>query len=206
MLDVSRLEATALVSDPFDHVVVPGFLRDPELAAAIADFPEISAPGLFPVSAVDSRGAFARLIEAIGQASVAQAFGDKFGVALGDRPLMITVRGHCQAKDGRVHTDSRSKVVTALLYLNADWDEAGGRLRLLRSEDVNDVAAEVPPAGGTLVAFRRTDNSYHGHLPYTGVRRYVMFNWLTSQAAAMREIARHRLSASVKGLAAYAMP
>lgn len=206
MLDVSRLEAAPLVRDPFDHVVVPGFLRQAEIAAALADFPEISAPGLFPISALECRGAFARLIDAISQPEVAQAFGDKFGVAVGGRPLMVTVRGRCQPKDGKVHTDSRSKIVTALLYLNADWDEAGGRLRLLRSDDIADVAAEVPPAAGTLVAFRRTDRSYHGHLPFSGVRRYVMFNWLTGEAAAFREVARHRLSATVKNLAAYAMP
>jgi hypothetical protein len=60
--------------------------------------------------------------------------------------------------------------------------------------------AEVPPDSGTLVAFRRADNSYHGHEPYVGVRRYVMINWMASSFAAQRELMRHRISAQAKRL------
>ena len=43
-----------------------------------------------------------------------------------------------------------------LVYFNTDWDEQAGQLRLLRSRtDIEDYAAEVPPAGGTLLVFRR---------------------------------------------------
>ena len=206
MLDLSRLESIPLVRDPFDHVVVPEFIRALDLAAVLDDFPEIDAPGLLPLSALDYRGAFARLIEAISAPALARAFGAKFELALADRPLMITVRGRCRERDGAVHTDSASKVVSALLYLNRDWDSPGGKLRLLRSGDIDDIAAEVPPQAGTLVAFRRGEHSFHGHPPFAGERRYVMFNWLTSAAAATREEARHRLSAGIKSLASYAVP
>jgi len=30
---------------------------------------------------------------------------------------------------------------------------------------------EVPPSDGTLVAFKRSDNSWHGHKPFSGKRR-----------------------------------
>ncbi len=63
---------------------------------------------------------------------------------------------------------------------------------------IEDAAAEVPPTGGTLAAFRRTERSYHGHKPYVGVRRYVMFNWMADHATARREVLRHRLSAAAK--------
>ena len=76
-----------------------------------------------------------------------------------------------------------------------------GRLRLLRDgENIENVIAEVPPNGGTLVAFRRTDNSWHGHLPFEGPRRYVMFNWVRSGAALSRNLTRHRISAKLKQL------
>lgn len=201
MLDLSRLRAAPLVRDPFDHIVVPGFLHGRALAEVLTDFPAITAPGLLPVGALQCHGAFARLIDEIGDPALAQAFGNKFGLALGDHPLMITVRGFCRARDGVVHTDSRSKIISALLYLNEDWGAAGGRLRILRSEDLEDVAAEISPQGGTLVAFRRGESSFHGHPPFAGPRRYVMFNWLTSAAAAAREETRHRLSAGIKSLA-----
>jgi len=56
----------------------------------------------------------------------------------------------------------------------------------------------VPPSGGTLATFRRSPRSYHGHEPYVGQRRYVMFNWMVDRSAWRRELARHRLSACVK--------
>ncbi len=53
--------------------------------------------------------------------------------------------------------------------MNPRWEQAGGRLRLLRSAtDIEDVLVEVPPEEGTLVAFRRSDNSYHGHMAFDG--------------------------------------
>ena len=112
---------------------------------------------------------------------------------------MITVRGRCQRKDGRIHTDVKSKIVTALLYLNEDWKAEGGRLRFLRGpDDLEDALGEVHPNGGTLVAFRRSACSWHGHQPYVGVRRYVMFNWMANAWAAAWELSRHRLSARAK--------
>ena len=64
--------------------------------------------------------------------------------------------------------------------------------------DIEDFATEIPPNGGTLASFLRTDNSWHGHEPYVGERRYVMFNWMASDAALQREIGRHVFSAKVK--------
>jgi hypothetical protein len=58
--------------------------------------------------------------------------------------------------------------------------------------------AEVPPDSGTLVAFRRSDCSFHGHEPFVGVPRYVMINWMASTFAARRELLRHRISAVAK--------
>ncbi len=64
MLDVSRFEAAPPVRDPHDHVGVPGLLRRAEVAA-LADFAEIRAPGLGPVSALECRGACAPPIAGI---------------------------------------------------------------------------------------------------------------------------------------------
>ena len=126
---------------------------------------------------------------------------EKYGVDLSDKPLMITIRGHAQKKDGRIHNDAKTQFVTCLLYLNEAWDESGGRLRLLRSgNDITDHFAEVPPNGGTLISFLRSENSWHGHEPFEGERRYIMFNWMTSQAALEADLNRHRFSAKMKKL------
>jgi SM-20-related protein len=112
---------------------------------------------------------------------------------------MITVRGRCSEKDGKIHTDSKTKIITVLLYMNSSWENAGGRLRLLRSEnDLEDMLFEVPPVEGTLLAFKRSDNSWHGHKPFTGERRVIQFNWVTSEEVVRREQGRHRFSATIK--------
>ena len=53
-----------------------------------------------------------------------------------------------------------------------------------------DVAAEVPPVSGTVLIFRRSDRSFHGHKPYAGERKVVQMNWVTERKFADRNIAR----------------
>ena len=196
---IAALAAAPLHRDPFDYVIVPGFLSPDALAAIHADFPAIARGGSFPVTETRYGPAFADLLGELRSPALRDAFADKFEIDLGGRPSMITVRGRCQAKDGRIHTDTANKIVTALLYLNPPWEGDGGRLRLLRSAgDIEDMADEVPPNEGTLLAFRRSENSYHGHKPYVGERRVVQLNWVTGRVVVWRELARHRVSAWLK--------
>lgn len=203
MLDIAAIDRTLVATAPFKFFLAPGVLSPVDLAAVRADFPKISEPGLFPLSEMSYGPAFARLIEAIRSPDLEAVIARKLGADLRDKPMMITVRSHCRARDGRIHTDIKPKLVTCLLYLNDIWDESAGRLRLLRSgNDLDDYVAEIPPDGGTLVAFLRSDNSWHGHYPYAGERRYIMFNWMASAAALSRQLVRHTLSAKLKrGLA-----
>jgi SM-20-related protein len=115
------------------------------------------------------------------------------------------VRGQVGSRDGYIHADSKTKLVTVLIYLNEEWEAAGGRLRLLRTPDnLDDMIAEVPPDSGTLLAFRVTPNSWHGHAPASGPRRVIQLNWVTDGDVVRREQARHSLSAKVKRLLAFA--
>ncbi len=114
---------------------------------------------------------------------------------------MTTVRGVCAARDGRIHRDSRTKLVTVLLYLNSKWESPNGRLRLLRSPtDLTDVVAQVPPDAGTLLVFRNDENAWHGFEPVEGRRRVIQLNWVTDSGVVWREQARHRMSAWFKRL------
>lgn len=200
-IDYDALGATPLVREPFEHIVVPDFVRPESLSRIIDDFPRIGHAGLTPLSQVKPVGAFAVLIEELRGSRLEAAFSSKFGIDLSRHPLMVTLRDRCQRKDGRIHTDTETKVVSALIYLNEPWLPAGGRLRFLRGpSDIEDMIAEVPPEGGVLAAFRRGERSFHGHKPFVGVRRYVMLNWMTSALAMERELARHRLSSRIKRL------
>ena len=114
---------------------------------------------------------------------------------------MITVRGRCRPIDGRIHTDSRGKLVTVLIYLNPSWEAPGGQLRLLRNaHDLEDFAAEVPPQEGTMVAFTCSPDAWHGHHPFEGERRSIQLNWVRSRSYKAREQVRHALSAGLKKL------
>ncbi len=201
ILDLAKLAATPVTRDPFDHLIVPGFVADPALPALGTDFPPIGKGGSFPPEALRYGPAFGALIEELESDAVRRAIAAKFGIDLEGRPVMITVRGHTRAKDGRIHTDSKSKLVTVLIYFNDVWDAEGGRLRLLRAPgNLDDYVAEVPPDRGTLLAFRCTENAWHGHKPFIGPRRTIQVNWVTSETVKQREIARHSFSARIKSL------
>lgn len=205
LLNFDAIASTPVTHVPFKFFATPSVLSAVDLASVRADFPEIRRPGIFPLSELTYGPAFAQLVEDIRSSRLEDIMAEKYRVILCDKPLMITVRGRAQRKDGRIHTDSHTKFVTCLLYLNDIWDESGGRLRLLREpDDLNDYLIEIPPSGGALASFRRSDNSWHGHEPFEGERRYIMFNWMTSRAALEHDLGRHRFSAKVKQLNPFA--
>ncbi|UNC15470.1 2OG-Fe(II) oxygenase [Acidiphilium multivorum] len=199
ILDLDAFRATPLTEAPFQYLVTPHFIAREQARAVLQDFPRIEVPGLLPLEATDPGPLFRALIDELTGREITAAVSEKFGVDLTGRPTMITLRGRARERDGRIHTDSEAKLITALLYFNEAWEAEGGRLRLLRGPDnLDDMLAEVPPLLGTLVMFRRSDRSFHGHEPFVGVRRYVMINWMTSSLTARRELMRHRLSAQAK--------
>ena len=202
MLDLELFRATPLAMEPFEHLVLPGFVRADCLDAIDDDFPQIDKGGSFPIGSLCFGTNFAQLADELRGVEVAKAFAEKFEMDLVERPTTLTVRGQCRKKDGKIHTDSRSKLVTVLVYLNNQWrpssDSApnrGGELRLLRSNNIDDIISEVPPTAGTLVCFRNRDNAWHGHTSYEGPRRALQLNWVVDQAAAERSERRHSRSA-----------
>lgn len=201
MLDLERFGNTPLTREPFDFLIVPEFVKPQARQAIEKDYPQVNRPGSFPLGEVTYGSEFAKLIEEMRSEEFRKAFEHKFSIDLSNRPDMITVRGRCSEKDGKIHTDSETKIITILIYLNPPWESSGGQLRLLRSgNNVEDMILEVPPTEGTLLAFRRSNNSWHGHKPFSGPRRVIQFNWVTSEAVVRREQSRHRLSAWMKKL------
>ncbi len=199
MIDLDRFESTPLVREPFEFLVVPEFVKAEARTAVNADYPHIEKRGSFPLSEVEYGAAFGQLMDDLNSPEMRAAFERKFSLDLSGRPTMATVRGKCSEKDGQIHTDSETKIITVLIYMNNSWETSGGRLRLLRSSDnLDDMILEVPPSEGTLLAFKRSDNSWHGHKPFAGDRRVIQFNWVTTEDVVRREQARHRFSATLK--------
>ena len=55
-----------------------------------------------------------------------------------------------------------------------------------------------------MVAFRRSEKSFHGHQPHIGERRSIQLNWVIDRNVVRRELGRHRWSARFKALNPFA--
>ncbi|HEY3814244.1 MAG TPA: 2OG-Fe(II) oxygenase [Caulobacteraceae bacterium] len=199
LLDFDALARTPLEHEPYEHLVLRDFVPRSAMQAVFAGYPEIAQPGSFPLTTLKYDGVFADLIEELDSPAFREPLEQKFGVDLKGKPTMFTARGQCRLGDGQIHTDSKTKILTVLLYLNDDWMTEGGKLRLLNSgASVDDVAKEIPPDFGTLLVFKRSEKSWHGHLPYEGPRRVIQMNWVTSGRVKAWEQFRHKVSAAVK--------
>ena len=202
MLQIDKFRATPLKTDPFNYVVVRQFLTPDGLDAVRRDFPGVPGPGSHPPAQLEIKGQFKGLMDEMLGPEFKKAVEEKFSIDLAGRPTMYTVRGFTRARDGKIHPDSETKLITVLLYLNDDaWPNDGGRLRLLRSAtDLDDFVEEVEPAGGTLLVFKREDHSWHGHQSFEGPRRAIQLNWVTDEAVVRREQGRHGIGSVIKNL------
>jgi SM-20-related protein len=183
---LDALDAAELQTDPFDYIVVPNFLPPKELKAVNADYPDIDTAANHDLRDLSCGPQFRQLIAELETDEFKQHLGDKFNVDLMQSPTSFTVRKYCERTDGHIHTDHASKIITVLVYFNERWDSEGGCLRMLRSNSsLEDYTAEVKPLGGRLLAFHRTDWSWHGHKQFVGERRMLQYNFLSSNKLAL---------------------
>jgi Rps23 Pro-64 3,4-dihydroxylase Tpa1-like proline 4-hydroxylase len=211
LLDFGAVESTALTRDPFCFFVARDVIPAERLEAVNADYPIIETPANFDPESLDYGPAFEKVLEDLDSPAFEKLIEKKFGVDLSDTEKTITVRRYSEMSDGNIHTDHWSKVITVLLYFNPEWHQEGGKLRLLRSKtDIDDFVAEVTPAGGTLLGFKRSDKSFHGYKRFEGERRMVQVNWVRSgpvarQAQRLARLGTHtgkrllRMTQSVRG-------
>ena len=200
LFDPARLERpdTLVRAQPFNFLTAHEQLPAEAAAELKADFPKYSGAGFFPYDPADCGPSINRLIADLTEPAVASADGARLGLDnLGQYPTLVTLCRSLNKRHGTIHTDSRSKIATALLYLNESWpDTHDGCFRFLnRIDDVDDLAApEIKPLYGTFAVFKRADNSFHGHLPYEGERRVIQVAWLTSEEEKLRKTQRGKLS------------
>src|ERR1700744_3855786 len=200
-IDLDAFEAATEAQEPFAYAMVPQFVKRDAMAAINDDYPLVTHPGSFPLPTLQYGPAFSAFIQAIQGPDFTRAVEEKFGIDLNGRPTMVTARGVSAARGGQIHTDSRTKLITVLIYMNNAWEAKTGRLRLLRGPDnLDDVIAEVPPEEGTLLIFKNEPNAWHGFHPFEGPRRVIQLNWVTDSGVVKREQTRHRVSAFFKRL------
>ena len=193
-LNLNKLRSAKVETHPFEYTIVPGFLDLETVRQVNVTFPPINSGGSFPLESLDTEMAIKDVIDELDGAEFEAVIEELFNVDLSGRPKMYSLRGYTRAKDGQIHTDSKDKIITVLLYLNDNWTQPGGRLRLLKeTRNVDDFAAEVPPDNGTLLVFKRSDSSWHGHHPFEGPRRSLQMNWMTSEGSRGWHRVRHKL-------------
>ncbi|KAF1025607.1 2OG-Fe(II) oxygenase [Acinetobacter sp.] len=199
ILKLDALKNAEVESTPYPYFVVENALADSEVQAVIKDFPKIEQGGSFNIEDVEIKPNFDRFLKSLDTPEFRQILTDKFDVNVMEHPMMITLRGYSRQKDGRIHSDSKSKLLTILIYLNESWDAPNGRLRILNDDkDINNYVAEINAGPGSLVAFKVTDNGWHGYIPYEGQRQSIQINFLTSEKANAKHKFFHGLSAKVK--------
>jgi hypothetical protein len=185
-------------------MIAHGQLPDEARSDLERDFPKYTSAGFFPYDASDCGPSVNALVTQMITPAFARAIGRYLDIDnLGQYPTLVTLCRALNKRHGTIHTDSRSKVATALLYLNPQWpDTSDGCLRFLNKIDnIDDLAApELKPLYGEFAVFKRCDNSFHGHLPYEGERRVIQVAWLTSEEEKLRKTKRGKFSRAFKKL------
>ncbi len=167
LLDPARLDRpdTLVLQQPFPFMVAHGQLPDEARGELDRDFPRYSSAGFFPYDPHDCGPSVNALIADMTAPAFAGAVGARLGIDnLHQYPTLVTVCRLLNKRHGTIHTDSRSKVATALIYLSAQWpDTSDGCLRFLHKvDDIDSLAApELIPLYGEFAVFKRCDNSFH---------------------------------------------
>ena len=200
LLDKNQLNLAKVDNNffPYFHVenALSNFLDSSDL---VKDFPYIDSGRSFPSDNL-KEGDIKKLVEELEGDEFKAILENKLRVNLKDAEVITTLRGFSRFKDGKIHTDSQSKIVTVLLYLNKDWDNEIGNLRLLKkNNDLDNYIQEISSEYGNLVAFKVTDNCWHGFMPFEGKRLSIQLNYIYPKSLNIHKI-RHKLSASFKKL------
>ena len=184
---------------PFFYVE-NAFLDGIDTEAIINDFPNITDGGSFHVSSVPSGKLINELINELESDEIKAILETKFNINLDEAKVATTLRGYSRKKDGKIHTDSKTKILTILLYLNKDWEDSNGNLRLLKeSNNLKDYIKEIPCSFGSLVAFKVTGNCWHGFKTYEGKRLSIQLNYIYPEALRTHNL-RHKLSSGLKSI------
>ena len=200
ILDLQAVSAAQTQPAPYPHFIVDRSVKGEFVDEVLRDFPEITAGGSFALDDMTPGPRFNALLDELNNSDFRNIISEKLDIDLRDRPMVITLRGYSRAKDGRIHTDSKSKMATILIYFNDEWVAETGKLRILRSEDMDDYVAEVAPNAGTMIAFKVTDNCWHGYPAFEGSRQSIQINFVEDDKAATKHGRRHGWTAKLKKL------
>ncbi|MDO7898335.1 2OG-Fe(II) oxygenase family protein [Pseudomonas citrulli] len=184
MLELFRLESTALKSYPFAWAEIANLYSAKDAAALAQTFPHdhfktVSGYGgeknydyearalvemgtqviAFPEELSD---AWLKLARDLGSAAYRQAMSQLTGIDLRNVPMEVNVFHYGPGASLGAHPDLPDKLVTHILYFNESWNrDDGGCLQILSGNDPTAVVAEIEPLVGNSAVLVRSANSWH---------------------------------------------
>ena len=201
LINLDAIRGADAQTTPYSHFTNANFLKDSAIPQLRAEYPDIHKTGYHPADEIPMGPIFRKLIQELESPELTAELSKKFGIDLSPFPRLTTIRKVSARHEGRIHCDSKSKVMTMLVYMNDDWGSTDGRLRVLYSEtDMNNYKLEVSPQMGTVFAFLRADDSWHGHTPFEGERRVVQIAWVRSNDELLRKKKRAKWTNMFKGI------
>jgi Rps23 Pro-64 3,4-dihydroxylase Tpa1-like proline 4-hydroxylase len=184
MIDLNRITASQLESEPYRWAAVGRLFAPQDAAALAATFPEDRFKRLATYDGQKEFEYEVRCLIRMGEKAISSetrlsdawralagdllspgyraAMSSLTGFDLGDAPLEVNVFHYPPGGSHGAHPDHRDKIVSHVLYFNDSWnDEDGGCLTILRSSDPRDVARTVSPLVGNSAVLVRSDDSWH---------------------------------------------
>lgn len=204
VLDLASLDspANAHQREPVAFLIAKHALPEGQRALLYHDFPHYDEAGFFDHDPTQCGPRINALVDELRSRTFAGRIGAKLGLPdLATKPMLVHLSFLQNRRHGTIHTDSSATLATVLLYFSATWPHgSSGCLRFLANGDdiESAIVPEIRPVYGTLVAFRRSDRSYHGYLPFAGERPVIKAAWLTNEAELARKTQRSRTTHFVK--------
>jgi 2OG-Fe(II) oxygenase superfamily len=174
----SDVAAARLAQRPFPWASWTSFFERDFVARLVATFPRAGfedvvlkgvryrARALISDGVIAQRHATSKSWNALNQYFLSPGYrtfiSDTLGVDLAACRVSAAVCTYGKESRSSPHTDRSHRVATQLIFLNTVWlPEWGGRLLLLNSDRIDDVAVSIIPAYNCSVLFRRSADSWH---------------------------------------------
>ena len=173
-----ELRALKLQEYPFRYATHGPNLLDPKILDALCEnFPLTNKVGHNKISKLSLCPEWHAFIEELHSTAYREAIENVTGMNLSSFEVGIGIRHLSKRSHGVPHADVPRKKVTHLIYFNHEWPEEKGRLRLLRSKNLNDVHEVITPLKGNGLVFIVSKESFHGFEPFEGVRNAIQINF-----------------------------
>jgi hypothetical protein len=187
MLNLAALSSATLTPAPWRWAEVSDFIQPEPMDRLIQRFPTVGfvtrvggAKNPYrstgrrlvhlgadePVEDEDLDEAWRELSHALLSSDYRQALSELVEIDLSGHGLQVSIYRNGGEDWLPPHIDNWPKVVTQTIYFHERWGaDWGGELLILRSEDMSDVVATIPPTVAHSVVHLRTEEAWHAVPP-----------------------------------------